>query len=74
MLYAKLLLLGSELLLARCKPLKMQDLGILLLTQQFFGISTLISPEWQLQSLLAIPFSERTQYDLSGVLNILPKL
>ena len=41
MLYAKLLLLGSELLLARCKPLKMQDLGILSLTQQFFGISTL---------------------------------
>ena len=41
MLYAKLLLLGSELLLARCKPLKMQGLGILSLTQQFFGISTL---------------------------------
>ena len=55
-----------ELPLGRCQPSEIQGFGILLLTQQFFIISTLVIS--LTVTAKPIPFSERTQEDISGAL------
>ena len=53
-------ILGSELPLARCQPLKIQGFGMFLLTQQFFDISTLNFSRTVTPKPITIPFYEST--------------
>ena len=68
-------LLGSDLLLARCQPLKMYNFGIFLWNQQFFYISTLSSSRTvTLKHIKYTIFCKNSNKIFQLHLNVLPKL